>query len=203
MALTLPVHADSSADGAAAGSPGPIAGNIVQLPVDLPLNVCGNTVDVAGFLNAAAGNSCADAGGGAEGAAKVRPTSEEDGARAETSGKDAPGVLSGNGVQLPVDLPVNASGNSVTVAGTGNAAVGNESADTSGELPRNPQRPAVRAPKADVSPRSAPAPISEAEPPSTASLAHTGVYHTVPVIGASAALVLGGTALYRRFRTAR
>src|SRR6188472_267838 len=63
MAVTLPAHADSAANGVAAGSPGLISGNGVQLPVHLPVNLCGNTVDVVGVLNPAAGNTCANKGG--------------------------------------------------------------------------------------------------------------------------------------------
>lgn len=37
---------------------GPVAGNNVQAPVDVPVNVCGNTVTVAGVMSPAAGNAC-------------------------------------------------------------------------------------------------------------------------------------------------
>ncbi|WP_129309111.1 chaplin ChpG [Streptomyces sp. L2] len=50
--------ADSSANGAAAHSPGVLSGNVVQVPVHVPVNVCGNTVDVIGLLNPAFGNTC-------------------------------------------------------------------------------------------------------------------------------------------------
>ncbi|MER6914485.1 chaplin [Streptomyces sp. NPDC000594] len=53
--------ADAGAEGAAVGSPGVASGNVVQVPVHVPLNVCGNTVDVLiGVLNPAAGNTCAN-----------------------------------------------------------------------------------------------------------------------------------------------
>ncbi|MFB8749110.1 chaplin [Streptomyces parvulus] len=55
--------ADSGAQGAAAGSPGVASGNVVQLPVHVPVNACGNTVNVIGLLNPAFGNSCANMGG--------------------------------------------------------------------------------------------------------------------------------------------
>ncbi len=38
--------ADSDAHGAAAHSPGVLSGNVVQVPVHIPVNVCGNTVNV-------------------------------------------------------------------------------------------------------------------------------------------------------------
>ncbi|MBC3983485.1 chaplin [Streptomyces sp. AC563] len=50
--------ADSGAQGAAVGSPGVLSGNNVQVPVHVPVNVCGNTVNVIGLLNPAVGNTC-------------------------------------------------------------------------------------------------------------------------------------------------
>lgn len=50
--------ADSGAQGAAIGSPGVLSGNVVQVPVHVPVNVCGNTIDVIGLLNPAFGNVC-------------------------------------------------------------------------------------------------------------------------------------------------
>ncbi|MEU6356319.1 chaplin ChpG [Streptomyces sp. NPDC047072] len=50
--------ADSGAQGAAAHSPGVLSGNVVQVPVHVPVNVCGNTVNVIGLLNPAFGNEC-------------------------------------------------------------------------------------------------------------------------------------------------
>nr|WP_203592135.1 MULTISPECIES: chaplin [unclassified Streptomyces] len=44
------------ADGIAAGSPGVVSGNVIQVPVDIPVNVSGNTVNVIGLLNPAFGN---------------------------------------------------------------------------------------------------------------------------------------------------
>ncbi len=52
--------ADSGAEGSAAGSPGVLSGNSVDIPVDAPVNACGNTVDAVGVLNPAFGNSCAN-----------------------------------------------------------------------------------------------------------------------------------------------
>ncbi|MCX5225194.1 chaplin ChpH [Streptomyces sp. NPDC005389] len=53
--------ADSGAQGAAIGSPGVLSGNVVQVPVHVPVNVCGNTVSVIGLLNPAFGNTCVNA----------------------------------------------------------------------------------------------------------------------------------------------
>ena len=51
-------HADAGAAGGASNSPGVLSGNSVQIPVEVPVNVCGNTVNVVGLLNPAAGNEC-------------------------------------------------------------------------------------------------------------------------------------------------
>ncbi|GAA5071562.1 chaplin [Streptomyces similanensis] len=50
--------ANAGAEGAAAHSPGVASGNVVQVPVHVPVNVCGNTVNVVGALNPAIGNVC-------------------------------------------------------------------------------------------------------------------------------------------------
>lgn len=50
--------ADSGAAGAAVGSPGVISGNNIQVPVHVPINLCGNTIDVIGLLNPTFGNVC-------------------------------------------------------------------------------------------------------------------------------------------------
>ncbi|WP_326626266.1 MULTISPECIES: chaplin [unclassified Streptomyces] len=128
-------QADASADGSAAGSPGVGSGNAVQVPVHVPVNVCGNTVNVVGLLNPAFGNTCENASdrsddGRAQGASAVGGTS------------NSPGVLSGNLVQVPVDVPVNACGNTVDVVGALNPAVGNHcsngSRPSTGEPPVEP-----------------------------------------------------------------
>ncbi|MEU4656644.1 chaplin ChpH [Streptomyces sp. NPDC023723] len=50
--------ADSGAQGAALHSPGVLSGNVVQAPIHIPANVCGNTINVIGLLNPAFGNTC-------------------------------------------------------------------------------------------------------------------------------------------------
>ncbi|MFF7858297.1 chaplin family protein [Streptomyces sp. NPDC007904] len=47
---------DAHADGTAVGSPGVVSGNVVQVPVHVPVNVSGNSVNVIGLLNPAFGN---------------------------------------------------------------------------------------------------------------------------------------------------
>ncbi|MFD7296278.1 chaplin [Streptomyces sp. NPDC059897] len=52
--------ADTDPFGVAKDSPGVVSGNVVQVPVEIPVNVCGNSVNVVGLLNPALGNVCAN-----------------------------------------------------------------------------------------------------------------------------------------------
>jgi len=61
LIATSAANADSGAEGAAVGSPGVVSGNVAQVPVHVPVNVCGNTVSVIGLLNPAFGNTCVNA----------------------------------------------------------------------------------------------------------------------------------------------
>jgi ChpA-C len=211
MTVAGPAFAGSGADGSAVGSPGVISGNTVQLPVHVPVNVCGNTVNVVGLLNPAAGNRCADEGGekregGVKGGGVKNPDGPHQGGAAEGDGMDSPGVISGNGVQLPIRLPVNLTGNSVSVVGVGNPSVGNQSGNTSGDDPHHSTRPTLDPPTpSKPHPHLHPAPGPGVErhhtsPAAEASLAHTGADDTLPAAVTSAALLLGGAALYRRYR---
>ncbi|MBM7173170.1 chaplin [Streptomyces sp. G44] len=56
--------ADAGAQGTAVGSPGVLSGNVAQVPVHIPVNFCGNTIDVIGALNPAYGNKCVNTDGG-------------------------------------------------------------------------------------------------------------------------------------------
>ncbi|MFB6483492.1 MULTISPECIES: chaplin [Streptomyces] len=53
--------ADATAEGIAAGSPGVLSGNVIQIPIHIPINLCGNSINVIGALNPAAGNVCVNA----------------------------------------------------------------------------------------------------------------------------------------------
>ncbi|MFI5981033.1 chaplin [Streptomyces sp. NPDC051555] len=205
-------HADADAGGSAQRSPGLLSGNVVQLPVHAPVNVCGNTVSVVGLLNSAAGNRCANAGPGEhpdprpshpsgpssatgpsrQGAGHGGGAAGGVGALAEGRGKDSPGLLSGNGIQLPIDLPVNISGNAVSVVGAGNSAAGNTSVNG---VPPTVGKPVQ--PPAVVRPVTPPAPPRVTGP----ALAHTGADGLDYLIPGSAALLLGGALLYRRSRS--
>ncbi|MFD4562531.1 chaplin, partial [Streptomyces sp. NPDC058469] len=54
-----PALADSYTGGAAKDSPGVLSGNSLEVPVDAPVNACGDTVDVVSGFNPTFGNSCA------------------------------------------------------------------------------------------------------------------------------------------------
>jgi LPXTG-motif cell wall-anchored protein len=210
-------QADSTAGGETAGSSGVLSGNSVQVPVHVPVNVCGNTVDVIGLLNRAAGNHCAnsssDSGAqetaspatGSAVATMARPahragtTSDASsiasgGAHAAGSAHHSQGVLSGNSVQLPVDVPVNISGNSVNVVGVGNRAAGNTSVNDETQPPVRTLPAPAHLP--------IPAPPNE-ETVAAPTLAHTGADNVGWAAAGSAGLLLGGAVLFRRFRPGR
>ncbi|WP_411111219.1 chaplin [Streptomyces sp. c-19] len=237
-------HADSGAQGAAVGSPGVGSGNTVQLPVHVPVNACGNTVNVVGLLNPAFGNSCAnrsaepesegygsdDGGGrshkdqpgtprggeqvgGSHGGGTQGGSSNGGGSTAEGRAEGSPGVLSGNGLQLPIDLPVNVSGNSANVVGILNPVFGN----TAVNGPAKPAQPIEKpTPRPQTPVRNVPVPQTETEreteretpapapapqgETSRAALAATGSETLGYAASASAALLLGGALLYRRAR---
>ncbi|WP_282697967.1 chaplin [Streptomyces sp. CC208A] len=103
--------ADSGAAAAAVGSPGVVSGNAAQVPVHVPVNACGNTVNVIGALNPAFGNTCVN--------------SDDNGADADAVAAGSPGVGSGNVGQVPVHVPVNLCGNTGSLIGVLNPAFGN------------------------------------------------------------------------------
>lgn len=54
--------ADAGAEGFAYGSPGVLSGNVVQIPISVPINVCGNSLNLLGALNPSFGNTCINGG---------------------------------------------------------------------------------------------------------------------------------------------
>ncbi|MGW4451167.1 chaplin [Streptomyces sp. NPDC004599] len=207
MAVAMPVSAafaadGASADGAATGSPGVISGNAIQVPVHIPLNVCGNTVNVVGLLNPSAGNACRNGGDADDrGSDRAGSSRSRGGAYAHGGSKDSPGLISGNTIQLPVHVPVNVSGNSVNVVGVGNPVGGNRSTNHHSDTPAA----STPEPTRTTPVKSHPAPHTRQATPaqSVATLAHTGADMTAPAVAGSAALLLTGTVLYRRFRPSR
>ncbi|MFC9231998.1 chaplin [Streptomyces decoyicus] len=48
----------ANAAGFAAGSPGILSGNNVQVPINIPINICGNSLNLLAALNPAFGTAC-------------------------------------------------------------------------------------------------------------------------------------------------
>lgn len=221
-------QADSAAGGEAAGSPGVLSGNTVQVPVDIPVNVCGNTVDVVGLLNPVSGNSCANA-------SQARAC--DDGHSTQSSGISAGrrATHRGRHAGAPADERVVSGGPrrpGGSAAGTsGGAHAGGGTHGSSGLLSGNSLRIPVSLPvnvsgnsvnvvgvgnpstgntavnggTAPASPapapvRAVPAPAPQADGP---TLAHTGADGMGGAAAAAAGLLLGGAVLYRRFRPGR
>lgn len=201
MAVAGTAHADSAADGSASGSPGLGSGNTIQLPVDIPVNVCGNTVDVVGLLNPAMGNKCSNTGHQAAGQTGSRTSG---GATAHGSTHDSPGVLSGNDLQIPIHAPVNLSGNSVNVVGVGNPVLGNESSNDSYGGPDEPTPSAPTTPRVHQQPhhpaKAHPRQTTVVRHRTTETLAHTGATSPWAPGLVSLASLAAGAVLYRRFR---
>lgn len=61
MGAAAPAFADAGAQGAAVHSPGVVSGNVVQVPIHVPVNLCGNTINIIALLNPAFGNTCVNA----------------------------------------------------------------------------------------------------------------------------------------------
>lgn len=221
LALSAGVaHADPDATGTASDSPGLLSGNNVQLPIGIPVNACGNTVNVVGLGNAAFGNACVNDTGDEDGSGH-HDARGDGGADASGVAADSPGVASGNNIQAPIEVPVNACGNTVDLVGLGNGAFGNDCAnggdhkppEQDAPRPDEPERPAPPeeprpggggqaeeepAPDTGASSVSRPAQPA-ADTPSEETLAHTGAPSAVTAaVPLGAGLLVGGVVLYRR-----
>ncbi|NUP50239.1 MAG: chaplin [Catenulispora sp.] len=58
VAATASADNGAVANGVAVGSPGLLSGNVVEIPINIPINVCGNTVSIIGLFDDAFGNVC-------------------------------------------------------------------------------------------------------------------------------------------------
>jgi hypothetical protein len=186
--------ADSDAQGGASGSAGVLSGNSLEVPVDAPVNACGNTANVVGAENPAFGNSCANESHSHHGRHRSYASAEGD-------NTGSPGVLAGNSVKAPVHAPVNLCGNTVDPVALLNSAMGN-SCDSGVPTAEMPPPPKVVQPPSET--RGVPPVYDQVAPvhaPPT-RLAETGVGgRQLGAAGAtSAALLLGGAMLYRRGR---
>ncbi|GGW79308.1 hypothetical protein GCM10010383_03540 [Streptomyces lomondensis] len=149
-----PVLADTQAAAATKDSPDLLSDNTVAVPVDVPVNVCGNALDAVAAISRAYGNSCGDgdshgthdrstkhAYGTHDRTAKhaygthdrtASPSSGSAGhadTHAAGAGKDSPDVLSDNTVVMPVRVPVNVCGNGIDAVAAISRAYGNVCGD--------------------------------------------------------------------------
>ncbi|WP_405525303.1 chaplin [Streptomyces canus] len=199
-----PAMADSQANGSAVDSPGVVSGNDVQVPVDVPLNLCGNTVDVIAALDPAFGNDCAVRDEGAEDDSSYGSGQDED---ADGGTEASPGVGSGNDVRVPVEAPLNVCGDSAGLAAVLDPAFGNSCAeDTSDGYGDTPATTPPSTPPPGGKSTPPPAGGDHATPPPPAgdrpALAETGSEALLGASAASAALIAAGGVLYRRSRAA-
>lgn len=211
-------NADAGAHGGASNSPGVGSGNAVQVPVDVPVNACGNSVNAVGLLNPVFGNECANKSGPAK---HGKGSGHGKGGAHSTGGADnSPGVASGNHISAPVHIPVNACGNTVTIGGLLNPALGNDCANdsevsTPGKPgPDKPEKPGTVDPPGQ--PRTVPPVEPDAPAPTVRNgpdaqtltpagaeeLAQTGADAMDLLIPAGAGMLLAGAVLYRRARSA-
>ncbi|MFG3108691.1 LAXTG-anchored chaplin ChpA [Streptomyces tendae] len=193
-----PALADSHADGAATNSPGAVSGNALQIPVDVPVNACGNTVDVIAALNPAFGNECENTsdeqtdgnghGGGygedtssSSSSSASSSSSSSGGSHADGTTVGSPGVGSGNNTQVPVDVPVNLCGNTVDVIAALNPVFGNKCENEAEEPPgygeEEPPPPTTPPGYGEEEPppptHEEPPPSGEEEPPPPSEEEHT------------------------------
>src|SRR3954469_21487200 len=121
-----PAMADSHANGSAVDSPGVVSGNDVQVPVDVPLNLCGNAVDVIAALDPVFGNDCTARDEGGQDHSSYGAGQDED---ADGGTEGSPGAGSGNDVRVPVEVPLNVCGDSAGLAAVLDPAFGNDCAE--------------------------------------------------------------------------
>lgn len=285
--LSLPgqaAFAAADAHGQATGSPGFLSGNNVQAPLEVPLNVCGNSVNGVGAGNPAMGNSCAHTSSPSAERAPERaappqreaapkpapaprpapnpapvperaapapapapahapapkpateprtpepahdePAHDDGGASAHGEASHSPGLLSGNLLQAPLDVPINACGNAVEVVAALSGTTGNKCGEAPEQTPPEPkphvppvkpERPVERVtpPEPPRAPRTVPRapefikasatarqPRPAEAPEHVAQLAATGMdQNALAAAAASAGLLVGGALLYRRGRS--
>ncbi|MEU5524060.1 chaplin [Streptomyces sp. NPDC047860] len=230
--------------GGTKGSPGLGSGNTVQVPIHAPVNACGNTVGGLAVANSAHDNTCAnlsdhradhssghhsdksaDHSAGSSSHSKstsgTSHTGSRDGAHATGAAKHSPGLLSGNLIQAPIHLPLNACGNTVSLVGLLNDANDNTCVNKTAhendhrdkdkdkekdkEKDKDKERDKERdkeTPKPHTKVKTPPRPAEDEHgyPP---HMAETGSDGLMAASAAGAVLITGGAMLYRRGRFAR
>ncbi|MBO1337406.1 chaplin [Streptomyces sp. VRA16 Mangrove soil] len=136
-----------------------LSGNAVEVPLSVPVNLCGNTVDALSAANPASGNSCSSESAATAATTAAADTRSQDGPGygeeagtdhggseyggseygSEYGGTQAPqaestsqsgGLLSGNTVQTPLDIGLNLCGDTVDAASALNPAANNACTST-------------------------------------------------------------------------
>lgn len=147
----------SSAEGVVSHSGGILSGNSVQVPITLPVNLCGDQVNVVALLNLNGGAKCEIGGGHGEGS------------HASASGAtiDSGGIGSGNQIQIPVNAPINVCGDQINVVGIGNLNGPAECGINAPEHPRPTMPPPCEhcSPPPTTQPPTTPPPTTQ--PPTT------------------------------------
>jgi hypothetical protein len=102
--------ASASATGETAQSGGIASGNVIEVPVSAPINVCGDQVLVGAAHNDVGPSTCSNGGG--------------DSATAQGSTLNSGGILSGNVIEAPVATALNLCGNQVGLLAVDNLTEG-------------------------------------------------------------------------------
>ena len=93
-------------------SGGILSGNIVQAPVNVPINACGNEVNAVTMKSTEGGADCTNSAEGSAPTMPGAPAPGSGGASATAVSVDNGGIGSGTTVQMPINVPVNLCGNS-------------------------------------------------------------------------------------------
>jgi LPXTG-motif cell wall-anchored protein len=185
-AYGAPAFADSEAEAQAAGSPGVVSGNAIQVPISVPVNICGNTIDIIGLLNPAVGNTCMT----------NTEVEDEDDSRPHNPGggnPHHPHNPPGYGHEEP---PANHEEEPPGYGHEDPPAPGQENPPTEQPPAEDQKPPSEEQPPSEE--HGAPsAPVPHGEVP---QLAETGAAGTAAAGAAAAALIGAGALLYRRGR---
>lgn len=202
--------ADSGANSAVQGAPGVLSGTTVEAPVDVPVNACGNSVDVIAALSPAFGSQCGtdtasprgreapsqdravrghegSPGGRAETPAHRGGNSGGSGAYGERPDSQPPTRLSTTARDLPPTHPDAAAPGMPPVAPPGMSP--GRRRETRPAIP--PTRP----------PHQASAPSAGTPSTKPLTLPETGSEGVFAASAGGAALIVGGAMVYRRGQT--
>ncbi|GAA3731028.1 hypothetical protein GCM10022402_09610 [Salinactinospora qingdaonensis] len=106
VAKILYANSDKSGGQETDGSGGIASGNQINIPIDIALDLCGNSAAVGGLSNA----KCTKV---------VKKIAESEENSQETDGSG--GVASGNQINIPIDIALDLCGNSLSILGVSNA----------------------------------------------------------------------------------